>query len=332
MFWQNRKRCWTLTAKHWDCASIMARDGFAKRLNTAIQTTGTVLCVGIDPHPDLMPPVFGGANQQLGSQAALAHLRDFSLAVIAASAGMIPAIKPQAALFEAHGAGGMVILAEIARTAQQQGLLVIMDAKRGDIGSTARAYAAGWLGPDAAFASDALTINPYLGMDSLEPFFTQAAKTQSGLFVLVRTSNKGSADIQQQVLATADGSDMPLYAHIAQQLAPYIDAATDPQTGLSDIGIVAGATGPAEALALRDYLPSAPFLIPGYGAQGASAAEACAGLIRREEGYLTGGLVNASRAITHNDAVQKAASIPEAEQAMSEAIQAAKDAFAALTR
>ena len=331
MFWQNRKLCWTLTAKRWDCASIMARAGFATRLNTAIQSNGTVLCVGIDPHPDLMPPVFGGPDQELGSPAALAHLRDFSLAAIAASAGMIPAIKPQAALFEAHGAGGMAILAEIARTAQQHGLLVIMDAKRGDIGSTARAYAAGWLGPDAAFASDALTINPYLGMDSLEPFFTQAAKTQSGLFVLVRTSNKGSADIQQQVLALEDGSSMPVYAHIARHLAPYIDAATDPQTGLSDIGIVAGATGPAEALALREYLPSAPFLIPGYGAQGASAAEACAGLIRRQEGYLTGGLVNASRAITHNDRVQNAASIHAAEQAMRAAIQTAKDAFAELT-
>ena len=267
----------------------------------------------------------------MGSPATLAHLRDFSLAAIAASAGMIPAIKPQAALFEAHGAGGMAILAEIARTAQQQGLLVIMDAKRGDIGSTARAYAAGWLGPDAAFASDALTINPYLGMDSLEPFFTQAAKTKSGLFVLVRTSNKGSADIQQQVLALEDGTSMPVYAHIARHLAPYIDAATDPQTSLSDIGIVTGATGPAEALTLREYLPSAPFLIPGYGAQGASAAEACAGLIRHQEGYLTGGLVNASRAITHNDGVRNAASIHAAEQAMRAAIQTAKNAFAELT-
>ena len=331
MFWPNRKPCWIPIAKRWDCASIMARAGFATRLNTAIQTTGTVLCAGIDPHPDLMPPVFGGPDQALGSPAALAHLRDFSLAVIAAAAGNIPAIKPQAALFEAHGAGGMAVLAEIARTAQQHGLLVIMDAKRGDIGSTARAYAAGWLGHDAAFASDALTVNPYLGMDSLEPFFTQAAKTRSGLFVLVRTSNKGSADIQQQVLTTADSLTQPVYAHIAQRLAPYIDAATDPQTGLSDIGIVAGATGPAEALALRELLPTAPFLIPGYGAQGASAAEACAGLIRRQEGYLTGGLVNASRAITHNAAVQNAASISAAEQAMREAIQTAKDAFAGLT-
>lgn len=309
----------------------MARSGFATRLDTAIQTTGTVLCVGIDPHPDLMPPIFGGPNQEPGSQAALAYLRDFSLAVIRASAGTIPAIKPQAALFEAHGAGGMAILAEIARTAQQEGLLVIMDAKRGDIGSTARAYAAGWLGHDAAFASDALTINPYLGMDSLEPFFNQAAKTQSGLFILVRTSNNGSADIQQQVLAKPDSQALPLYAHIAKCLAPYIEAATDRQTGLSDIGIVAGATGPAEAQALRALLPSAPFLIPGYGAQGASAAEACAGLIRSQQGYLTGGLVNASRAITHNDGVQQATSMDTAEQAMRAAILSAKHAFASLT-
>ena len=118
-----------------------------------------------------MPSVFGGVVQNLSSGQALANLRDFSQTVLAAATGRVPAIKPQAALFEAYGPGGMEILAELARTAQQAGLLVIMDAKRGDIGSTARAYAAGWLGAGAAFASDALTINPYLGMDSLEPFF-----------------------------------------------------------------------------------------------------------------------------------------------------------------
>ena len=94
MFWPSRKPCWIPIAKRWGCVSIMARAGFANRLNTAIQTTGTVLCAGIDPHLDLMPPVFGGPDQALGSPAALAHLREFSLAVIAAAAGNIPAIKP----------------------------------------------------------------------------------------------------------------------------------------------------------------------------------------------------------------------------------------------
>ena len=301
----------------------MSRPSFASRLNDAILKTGTVLCVGIDPHPDIMPAVFGGVGQNLSSGQALAHLRDFSQTVLAAATGRVPAIKPQAALFEAYGPGGMEILAELARNAQQAGLLVIMDAKRGDIGSTARAYAAGWLGAEAAFASDALTINPYLGMDSLEPFFSRAAETASGLFVLVRTSNKGSANIQQQLVSGKDATNIPLYAHIANCLAPYIQAAIDTASGLSDIGIVAGATGPEEAKKLRAVLPAAPFLIPGYGAQGASAKEACAGLIRHRMGHLTGGLVNASRAITHNSAVQNAKTTEQAKQAMIAAIEMA---------
>ena len=304
---------------------------FADRLIEMTRARGTPLCAGVDPHLDMIPSLFRRGEMAATAPATADAIRDFSHELLARFRGKIPVIKPQSAMFERLGPQGMMIMADLCREAIAENMLVIMDAKRGDIGSTARAYAAGWLGPDAAFASDALTINPYLGMDSLEPFFTQAAKTQSGLFVLVRTSNKGSADIQQQVLALEDGSSMPVYAHLARHLAPYIDAATDPQTGLSDIGIVAGATGPAEALALREYLPSAPFLIPGYGAQGASAAEACAGLIRRQEGYLTGGLVNASRAITHNYRVQNAASIHAAEQAMRAAIQTAKDAFAELT-
>jgi len=302
----------------------MSRPSFATRLNDAIVQTGTVLCVGIDPHRDIMPPVFGGAGQNLASGQALAHLRDFSKTVLAAAIGRVPAIKPQAALFEAYGPGGMEILADLGRTARKAGLLVIMDAKRGDIGSTARAYAAGWLGAEAAFASDALTINPYLGMDSLEPFFTRAAETASGVFVLVRTSNKGSADIQQQLISGKNTPDMPLYAHIARRLSPYIEAATDPVSGLSDIGIVAGATGPEEAKKLRALLPTAPFLIPGYGTQGASAKEACAGLIRHRMGHRTGGLVNASRAITHNSAVQDAKTAKQVEQAMIAAIELAR--------
>ncbi|MCH1464867.1 MAG: orotidine-5'-phosphate decarboxylase [Alphaproteobacteria bacterium] len=302
----------------------MSMPAFASRLSAAIQTSNTVLCVGLDPHPDLMPNAFGGPNQAPGTTEALSHLRNFCLCIIAAAKDRVPAIKPQAALFEAHGAGGMAVLAEIAERAREAGLLVIMDAKRGDIGSTARAYAAAWLGSKAAFASDALTINPYLGMDSLEPFFAQAAAAKSGLFILTRTSNKGSADIQQQNLAEGDGAKIPVYKHLAHLLSPYIERAIDTETGLSNIGIVAGATGPSEAQELRKLLPSALFLIPGYGAQGASAADACSGLIQKTDGRLTGGLVNASRAITHNVGVQEASSPEAAKQAMIEAINIAK--------
>ena len=139
----------------------------------------------------------------------------------------------------------------------------------------------------------------------------------------MRTSNEGSANIQQQLVSGKDATNIPLYAHIANCLAPYIQAAIDMASGLSDIGIVAGATGPEEAKKLRAVLPAAPFLIPGYGAQGASAKEACAGLIRHRMGHLTGGLVNASRAITHNSAVQNAKTTEQAKQAMIAAIEMA---------
>ena len=292
---------------------------FADRLNQAIIRTGTVLCVGIDPHPGLMPAVFGGAEQTAGSAQALQNLSNFTFAVIEAAAGRVPAVKPQAAFFERHGPKGLQILAEAAAVAQMRGLLVIMDAKRGDIDTTAEAYAEAWLGPQAAFASDALTVNPYLGFDSLEPFINQAEQTRSGLFILIRTSNKGSADVQQR---PSEGK--AIWAHLADGLAPYVDRLTDPATGLSSVGIVVGATGPEDARAVRRCLPAAPFLIPGYGAQGASAQDALSGLIKdRKTGLYTGGLVTASRSITHGQAVQDAGQPAEAVAAMGAAITAA---------
>lgn len=142
----------------------MADLHFGLRLDKAIKKTNSILCVGIDPHPDLMPACFGGPAQTPGSPSALENLRAFCMTALQAASTRVPAIKPQAALFEAHGPAGMAVLSDIAKQAQSAGLLVIMDAKRGDIGSTARAYAAAWLGKEAAFPSDALTINPYLGM------------------------------------------------------------------------------------------------------------------------------------------------------------------------
>ncbi len=274
---------------------------FAQRLAHKIDTTGTVLCVGIDPHPLLMHPLFGGSDAAPGTPQTLRHLKAFCLELIEAATGRVPAVKPQVALFEQHGPEGMRVLAEISRTAREAGLLVIMDAKRGDIGSTADAYASAWLGPDAVFPSDALTINPYLGGDSLMPFILRAADTGSGLFILVRTSNGGSRDIQQQEI-----EGLPVWAHLARLLAPVITEYIDEQAGFSSIGIVAGATGPVEARALRAELPSAPFLIPGYGAQGASASDALSGLITHHQGRVTGGLVNSSRGISNCHAAQAA--------------------------
>ena len=174
-------------------------------------------------------------------------------------------IKPQAAFFELLGPDGMVVLADLSREAMALGLMVVMDAKRGDIGSTSTAYARAWLGPEAGFASDALTINPFLGIDTLEPFITTAAERGAGLFILTRTSNPGSADIQG--ITAEDGR--PVFHHLANRLNPLMEAHLGSH-GFSDLGVVAGATWPEEAALLRRLMPSALFLVPGFGAQGAA--------------------------------------------------------------
>ncbi|MEK9849231.1 MAG: orotidine-5'-phosphate decarboxylase, partial [Candidatus Puniceispirillum sp.] len=136
---------------------------FGDRLTEANRRTGTPLCMGIDPHIGLIPPLFGDASAGAESDAALRAIGDFSMACLDAAIGKVAAIKPQAAFFEQQGPDGMKILQTLGRAAIDAGILVIMDAKRGDIGSTSTAYASGWIGHDAPFASDALTINPWLG-------------------------------------------------------------------------------------------------------------------------------------------------------------------------
>ena len=267
---------------------------FGDRLSAALASTGTPLCVGIDPHKGLMP-AWACQNGKVTSEG----LRQFALNVVEAASGLVPAVKPQAAMFEAFGPEGVAILCETARTARRSGLLVIMDAKRGDIGSTSAAYAEAYLGDDAPFASDALTVNPWMGIDTLMPFIDRAEATASGLFILVRTSNGGAADLQE---LPTEGE--LVYQKLAHKLAPLIEKAKG-QSGLSSLGIVAGATVPEQAKALRALLPSAPFLIPGFGAQGAGPAHATMALSKQDNAF-SGGLVNSSRAIIFCDEAQKA--------------------------
>ena len=200
------------------------------------------------------------------------------------------AIKPQVAFFEQQGPDGMRLLRTLGRAAIDAGVLVIMDAKRGDIGSTSTAYANAWIGHDAVFPSDALTVNPWLGIDTLEPFLARADATLSGLFVLNRTSNDGAGDLQDQMV---DGA--PLYTHLASMLAP-LAATRIGDNGVSSLGIVAGATWPDDAKTLRETLPCAPFLVPGFGAQGAGAEMATTGLLRGASGW-EGGVVNSTRGL-----------------------------------
>ncbi|MEL0294103.1 MAG: orotidine-5'-phosphate decarboxylase, partial [Alphaproteobacteria bacterium] len=291
---------------------------FADRLTEANRRSGTVLCMGIDPHAAMIPALFGAATP--GTDGGISALGDFTAACLEQALGRVAAIKPQAAFFEQYGPEGMVILASLAREAIAAGMLVVMDAKRGDIGSTSTAYAAGWLGHDAPFPSDALTINPWLGIDTLEPFLERADETQSGLFVLNRTSNPGAGALQDKL---SDG--LPIYHHLAGMLAP-LAAERRGAHGWSSLGIVAGATWPEDARALRAILPDAPFLVPGFGAQGAGPEKALAGLHYGDHGW-EGGLVNSTRGLIFPANATDAATISDWKDAIATAIDDSKSAL-----
>ena len=280
-------------------------DHFGDKLVKKIRDTKSFLCLGVDPHLDLIPNIF---DLQNNSSNIITKVEKFCFSLLDSAKDLVPAIKPQIALFEQLGPDGMKLLASLCKYAQSLNFLIIMDAKRGDIGSTSQAYANAYLGENAPYPSDAMTINPWLGIDSLDPFFKKASETSSGLFILVHTSNKGSKDIQEMPLTNG----AKCYEHLAKLLRPIIENQKG-DLGLSSIGIVSGATFKDESLALRKLLPSAPFLIPGYGAQGASAKDACAPLLKDSAfpNLLNFGLINASRSILFPEEAYLAKNVEE---------------------
>jgi len=267
-------------------------ENFADRLLAAIEAKGSPVCVGIDPVYDRLPEAL--RPDEAGEDDRLAALAEFCGGVLDAVAGIVPAVKPQIAHFEAYRHKGVGLYFEVVRRARELGLVVIGDVKRGDIGSTARAYAAGHLaGPDAP---DAVTVNGYFGADGLQPFVDAARQAARGLFVLVRTSNPSAAAVQD----FAGAAGRKFYEHIAEQVARIGRAeGLVGARGYSCVGAVVGATYPQEARRLREIMPQQIFLVPGYGAQGASA-EDCAAAFR---GDGTGAIVNASRSVifAHQD-------------------------------
>ncbi|MEO0881650.1 MAG: orotidine-5'-phosphate decarboxylase [Pseudomonadota bacterium] len=277
---------------------------FADRVIAATKTHGP-LCVGIDPHAGRIPSLFGGDTPD--------GVAAWGQAVVAAAAGRVAAVKPQIGLFERHGPDGMRALQQISEAARAAGLIVIADAKRGDIGSTAEGYAAAYLDPGAPFEADAVTVNPYMGIDTLEPFISRAVTHNKGVIVLARTSNPGSADFQVRSL---DGA--PLYARVVEALGPAMKR-LEGQNGWSGLMLVTGATGPQEAKTLRRLAPTALFLVPGYGAQGAGATDAVAGFV---DGV--GGLVNASRSVTFPEGAASAKHLEEWAGFVGDAIELAK--------
>ena len=251
----------------------MAVMQFSDRLVEAVARTRSQLVVGLDPVEERLPADAGG------------DLEAFCCGIVDAVAEHVVAVKPQSAFFEAHGPTGVEAFWRTCRYARAAGLLVIADVKRGDVGSTAAAYAEAY-----APLADAMTVNPYLGRDSLEPFVEASRRHGSGLFCLVKTSNPGSRDVQDARLA--DGR--PLWHQVAELVRKLGDELVG-ESGLSSVGAVVGATFPAEVAEARRLLPRSPLLLPGIGAQGAAPADVAAAFAAGP----AGALVSASRSVIY---------------------------------
>jgi orotidine-5'-phosphate decarboxylase len=227
---------------------------FGDRLATEVERKRSQLVVGLDPMPDLVPVELRG------------DVARFCCGIIDAVAPYAAAVKPQLAFFEALGAEGAAAFLDVCGYARRAGVLVIADGKRGDIGSTARAYAAAYLEGDNPPA-DALTVNPYLGRESVEPFLAAARREGAGIFCIVKTSNAGG-DVQD--VALSDGR--PLWHHVAGLVAEWGGDVVG-ERGLSAVGAVVGATHPRAVSEARKLMPQTVLLLPGVGAQGAGPAD-----------------------------------------------------------
>ena len=264
---------------------------FADRLAEAVERKRSQLVVGLDPRPELFPVELRGAADLGRAQAAAASER-FGRGLVDAVAPYVVAVKPQLAFFEALGADGIHAFEEICAYARAVGLLVIADGKRGDVPSTARAYAAAYLEPSDGrpALADALTVNGYLGTDAVEPLLGACRRDGAGLFCLVKTSNAGGSEIQD--LPLSDGT--PLWQHVARLVAEWGEDLVG-ERGLSSVGAVVGATHPRAVAEARRLMPQAVLLLPGVGAQGARPAE----LARAFRSGPASALVTASRSVIY---------------------------------
>jgi len=294
---------------------------FADRLNAAIQEKASPCLLGLDPHLGLLPEEFAIANDATATRADRAEaVADFLCELTDLCADRVAVVKPQSAFFEVLGSDGAVAWERVVSHAHSKDLLVIGDVKRGDIASTAAAYAAAFLegsgDPTDPALCDAITVNPFLGSDTLDPFIEVAKRTNKGLYVLVRTSNPGSSDLQEH-------GAPPLVHKLCEHVTRWGEDMVG-ESGLSSVGAVVGATH-AQALAeLRARLPHTPLLLPGFGAQGAGPEDVKPGF---SEGF-TGAVVNSSRGIAF--AYRKEASSDwrsASDRAMDEMLHGLRDAL-----
>lgn len=285
---------------------------FIDQLANAVTEKGNAVLVGLDPRFEWIPDSqkqsslkelsyfsdklaagmgIDGEKKDLGfntTEIAPTIFSDFCCRIIDIVAPLVPCVKPQMAFFEQLGADGMVALDSVIHYAREQGLIVLLDGKRNDIGTTAAAYAKGILGLDSPWQADALTVSPYLGDDSLDPFIQTAVERDAGIFVLVKTSNPGGSMLQN--LVVEDGRK------IYEVVGDYVQSKAQQtlgECGFGAVGAVVGATYPAELAQLRQRMPNTWFLIPGFGAQGGSAEDVKTAFDKRG----LGAVVNNSRGI-----------------------------------
>ena len=261
---------------------------FGARLTQAVRTKKNGVCVGIDPRWQQLPGSLRVDPAEKGWYSTAEAFFEFSKSIIDVVAPLVPVIKPQSAFFEELGPAGVAALEKVVKYATAQGLIVVMDGKRNDIGTTATAYANAYLGRSSPFGSDALTVSPYLGTDSLDPFVSKCQEAEAGIFVLVKTSNPGSGFIQD---LSIEGST------ISERVADYVQAKSlETAAGPAEygaVGCVVGATYPEQLVAMRQRMPNAWILIPGFGAQGGAAADVKLGFDQNG----LGAIVNSSRGI-----------------------------------
>ena len=253
---------------------------FLEQLQGAERQNGSLLCVGLDPEPSKFPA---------GLKGDASKIYDFCAQIVDATADLTIAFKPQIAYFAAHSAEDQLekLMAHMRRNAPH--VPVILDAKRGDIGSTAEQYAKEAF---ERYGADAVTLSPFMGFDSVQPYLKYHGK---GAFLLCRTSNPGGDDLQNQRLASVEGQPL-LYEHVAK-------LAQGPWNLNGQLGLVVGATYPAEIERVRSLAPTLPLLIPGVGAQGGDAVATIKAGYRQSHGVTTGGvIVNSSRAILYASA------------------------------
>ena len=263
------------------------------RLISKVKETNNPTVMGLDPRYDMIPESIRAKYSQ-DIEGACRSILEFNKGLIDSVYDIVPAVKPQIAFYEMFGIEGIKVFNETCKYAKQKGMVVIADVKRGDIGSTAAGYSNAYLGKTpieqekvSIYDVDFVTVNPYLGIDGVKPFIDDCKEYGKGIFILVKTSNKSSGELQDLKLENGK----TIYEKVAELVNSWGEDLVG-EYGYSSVGAVVGATYPIQIKELREIMPKTYFLIPGYGAQGGKAEDIALGF---KDGI--GGIVNASRSL-----------------------------------